>query len=122
MLCRVYVIGRVKKLLGVCWIGWVPETGDTLFVKLFQDDVDRFMAYDPLELAREAIDEGENFLRSRSFLEAVPGRKRRLVRRRSGAFGKNVGCPRVVRRPFEQQKLFRLRAEEFFVCRLFILR
>ena len=27
MLCRVYVIGRVKKLLGVCWIGWVPETG-----------------------------------------------------------------------------------------------
>ena len=61
MLCRVYVIGRVKKLLGVCWIGWVPETGDTLFVKLFQDDVDRFMAYDPLELAREAIDEGETF-------------------------------------------------------------
>lgn len=61
MLCRVYVIGRVKKLLGVCWIGWVPETGDTLFVKLFQDDVDRFMAYDPLELAREAIDEDETF-------------------------------------------------------------
>ena len=32
-----------------------------MFVKLFQGDVDRFMAYDPLELAREAIDEGETF-------------------------------------------------------------
>lgn len=61
MLCRIYVIGRVKKQLGICWVGWVPETGDVLFVKLFQDDIERFMAYDPLQLAREAIDIGETF-------------------------------------------------------------
>ena len=61
MLCRIYVIGRVKKLLGICWIGYVEETGDTIFVKLFQDDLSKFAEYDPRDLAREAVDLGEIF-------------------------------------------------------------
>lgn len=61
VLCRVYLIGQKQEFLGICWVGYVPESGDRFFVKLFQDDVDTFMQYDLRQLAWEAIDVGEVF-------------------------------------------------------------
>lgn len=61
VLCRVYVIGKTQEFLGICWVGYVPATGDRLFVKLFQADVDKFMQYDLRQLAWEAINVGELF-------------------------------------------------------------
>lgn len=61
MLCRVYVIGRVKQLLGICWIGYAEENECLLYIKLFQADIDRFEAYTPAQLSTEAVNIGEVF-------------------------------------------------------------
>ena len=61
MLCRVFVIGRENKQIGLTWVGYCEEENTSIYVKLFQDDLKIFAKYTPSELSTEAVKVGEIF-------------------------------------------------------------
>ena len=66
IICKLYLIGRVKKYLTSMWVGYgeEKESGEPVifFAPIFPEDVAIFQEYDVNEIAREGMDEGETFI------------------------------------------------------------
>ena len=66
VICKLYLIGRVKKYLTSMWIGYgkdkKTETPTRFFAPIFPEDVRIFKKYDVNEIAREGMDTGDYFV------------------------------------------------------------
>ena len=61
-LCKVYAIGRKKNFISVLWSGYNAEQNQLVLLPAFEEDRGVLAKYTPLDLARELIEPGENFV------------------------------------------------------------